>query len=145
MDLINKIIEISNDIYSSIGSGYNEVVYHKAFEVALRLNNIPYQSEIIIPVMYKGYNVGHGRADLIVGNILIIELKAISNFNSDTINTQIKNYMSTLNINEGLVINFGQSSKVSEISIKYIINNNNNYKIYKYINGSFQNNEINIT
>ena len=145
MDLINRIIEISTDIYSSIGSGYNEVIYHKAFEVALRLNNIPYQSEVIIPVMYKGYNVGHGRADLIIGSNIIIELKAISNFNSDTINTQIKNYMSTLNINEGLVINFGQSSKVSEISIKYIINNNNNYKIYKYLNGSFQNSEINIT
>ena len=145
MDLINKIIEISTDIYSSIGSGYNEVIYHKAFEVALRLNNIPYQTEVIIPIMYKGYHVGHGRADLIIGSNLIIELKAISNFNSDTINTQIKNYMNTLNINEGLVINFGQSSKVSEISIKYIINNNNNYKIYKYLNGSFQNSEINIT
>lgn len=147
MDLINKLIEISNDIYSSIGPGYNEVIYHKAFEVALRLNGINYQSEVITPLFYKGYNIGHGRVDIIVGNLIIIELKALSNFNSDTANIQIKNYMNNYSITQGLIINFGQSSKCDHntVNIKYIHFTNGLFKIFKYNNGAFEDTEMNIT
>jgi len=111
LELLSKMIGISTDIYNTIGPGYNEVIYHKAFEVALRLQNISYQSEVVTPIFYKGMNVGHGRVDLIVGNNLIIELKAITNFNSDTANIQIKNYMKHYSITNGLIINFSQTNK----------------------------------
>ena len=90
---LQEIVIIAVDIFNELGPGYNEVVYHKAFEVGLRLNNINYQSEIVTPVFYKGHNIGHGRVDILVNNNFIIELKAIGNFNNDTANTQIKNYM----------------------------------------------------
>ena len=41
-----------------MGEGYDECIYHKAFEVGLRLNKIDYESKSIVPVSYKGYNVG---------------------------------------------------------------------------------------
>ena len=149
MELLNKIIEIANDIYLTIGPGYNEVIYHKAFEVALRTNNIHYQSEVITPIFYKGFNIGHGRVDIIIGNKLIIELKALSSFNLDTANIQIKNYMNHYSINEGLIINFGQPSKTSEsinINMKYVVKDHTTkvFKFYKYINGSFVDIEMNI-
>ena len=81
--LINSIIHIVNDVFYSLGPGYNEVVYHRAFEVALRLNNLNYQSEVTIPIIYKNHTIGHGRIDLIIQDKLIIELKAINNFNND--------------------------------------------------------------
>ena len=68
VDLLGELIAISNDIFTSIGPGYNEVIYHKAFEIALRMKNISYQSEVVTPIFYKGFNIGHGRADLIIGN-----------------------------------------------------------------------------
>ena len=65
-NLLNSLIVITNDIYTSLGPGYNEVVYHRAFEVALRLNGLNYESEVVTPIIYKGYNIGHGRVDIIV-------------------------------------------------------------------------------
>jgi len=137
VDLLGEIITISNDIFNSIGPGYNEVIYHKAFEVALRMKNISYQSEVVTPIFYKGCNIGHGRVDLIIGNnSIIIELKAISNFNNDTANIQIKNYMKHYSIKNGVIVNFGQPNKNScgEINIRYI---NNDFKIFNLINNSF--------
>jgi GxxExxY protein len=137
--LIQELTSISLDIYNSLGPGYNEVVYHRAFEVALRLKNISYQSELVTPIFYKGHNIGHGRVDILVNNNFIIELKAISNFGNDTANIQIKNYMKHYTIKDGLVVNFGQPTKNSPggLNIKYIYTDNNITRIFNFINGTF--------
>ena len=134
--LLNDLIIITNDIYNSIGPGYNEVVYHRAFEVALRLNGISYESEVITPIIYKNHTVGHGRVDLIINQVMIIELKAIANLNNNDSVIQIKNYMKQHTISDGLIINFGQSSKTTNgtISIKYI---NDRNQIFNFVNGQF--------
>lgn len=133
-EILEKIIIIANDIFNLVGPGYNENIYHRAFEVALRISGINYQSEVVSPVFYKGYNIGYGKIDLIVNNNLIIELKAIVNFNNDNV-VQIKNYMNHYSINEGLIINFGQPNKNNngELSIKYI----NASRIFNLINNVF--------
>ena len=138
-NFLQEIIIIATDIFNELGPGYNEVVYHNAFEVGLRLKNIDYQSEIVTPIFFKGHNVGHGRVDILINNNLILELKAISNFNNDTANTQIKNYMKHYTIRDGLIVNFGQSTKNSsgDLNIKYIFNDNGLYHVYNLINGNF--------
>ena len=138
--LIVILINISSDIFNSLGPGYNEVIYHKAFEVALRLQRLDYQSEVIVPVFYKGNNIGHGRIDLLINNQLIIELKAVSTINNDSTIIQIKNYMKHYSIMSGLIINFGQQTKSnnSELGIKYLSKNNQGiYKYYSLINNVF--------
>ena len=134
--LIQELTNIALEIYTTIGPGYNEVVYHRAFEVGLRLKNINYQSEIVTPIFYKGHNIGHGRVDLLVNNNFIIELKAISNFGNDTANIQIKNYMKHYSIKYGVIVNFGQPNKNSngDLNIRYI---NNEFKIFNLVNSSF--------
>jgi len=134
--LLNDLLIITNDIYSSIGPGYNEVIYHRAFEVALRLNNISYESEVITPVIYKDHTVGHGRVDLIINKTMIIELKAIANLNNTDSIIQIKNYMKQHRISDGLIINFGQCNKTTNgtMNIKYI---NDRNQIFNFVNGQF--------
>ena len=127
--LLEKIIELTHDIYNSLGPGYNEVVYHRALEVAFRINGIEYQSEVTVPVIYKGFNVGHSRIDLLVKDI-IIELKAVAHLNNDSI-IQIRNYMKTTSILQGLIINFSQ--KICSIEIKYIEGDS----IFTFENGVF--------
>jgi GxxExxY protein len=138
---LETLVNISNDIYNCLGPGYNEVIYHRAFEVALRLNGVSYESEVITPIFYKGHNVGHGRIDIKLNNF-IIELKALSNFNNNDNVIQIKNYMSHYNIHEGLVINFGQPSKncQGKVDFKYIFGE----KIYSLLNGAFVENVLNL-
>jgi len=137
--LIQEITQIAIDIFNKVGPGYNEVIYHKAFEVGLRGKNINYQSEVITPIFYNGHNIGHGRVDILVNQSLIIELKAVSSFNNDTANIQIKNYMKHYLIKEGVVINFGQPNKnnTGELNIKYIYKDQTSCKVYNFINGTF--------
>ena len=139
--LTSQLVLIAHDIYNSLGPGYNEVIYHRAFEVALRISGIQYESEVITPVFYKGACVGHGRVDLKLNN-LIIELKAINILNNDAL-IQIKNYMNQHNTFNGIVINFGQSTKGSGKNLGIILVKDQ--VIYDYTNETFipRNNEIN--
>jgi GxxExxY protein len=129
MEIVSQLVCIAVDIYNSLGPGYNEVIYHRAFEVALRLSNIAYESEVVTPVFYKGFNVGHGRVDIKLANI-IIELKAINTLNNDAI-IQTKNYMNHYSISLGLVVNFGQSK--SGLGIILI----NSGVVHDFVNGNF--------
>ena len=99
------LYKIAEDIWSSLGPGYSESVYHCAFEVALRSNKIPYETERIVPVFYQGQNVGHVRADLIIDRQYVVELKSVSRLN-ETYRIQTRNYLRLLGLSEGFLINF---------------------------------------
>jgi GxxExxY protein len=97
--------DISRDIWTSLGPGYSESVYHCAFEVALRNRLVNYETERIVPVFYAGQNVGNVRADLIIDRKAVVELKSVSRLN-EQYRIQTRNYLDLLNLNEGYLINF---------------------------------------
>ena len=101
----HKIVEFANEIYSTIGPGYSERVYHNAIEVLLRKNNIPYETEKIVPIVFENHTIGNLRIDLVVGGELIVELKATKSFN-ETNHIQLRNYMKLTGIKEGMLLNF---------------------------------------
>jgi len=100
-----EIEQIARDIWQSLGPGYSESVYHCAFEVGLRDRLIPYETERIVPVFYKGQNVGHVRADLIINRKIVLELKSVSRL-TDGYRIQTRNYLKLLDLDEGYLINF---------------------------------------
>jgi len=126
----SQLVLIAADIYNSLGPGYNEVLYHRAFEVALRLSGIQYESEVITPIFYKGHNIGHGRVDIKIHNF-IIELKAVNNMNNGDAIIQTKNYMNHYNLSSGMIFNFGQSK--SGLGIILIANG----VVHDFVNGTF--------
>ncbi|MBI3795934.1 MAG: GxxExxY protein [Deltaproteobacteria bacterium] len=104
---------LTQDIYDKLGSGFDEVVYQKAFEVGLRLRGIPYEAQRIVPVFYQGFYIGEGKPDLIVGDgteRVVIELKAVESVGHKE-RAQIENYLRVLNLALGLLINFPQPTK----------------------------------
>jgi len=103
-----QIKNFANFIYSTLGSGYSERVYHNAMEVILRKNNIQYETERIIPILFEGHTIGNMRADLIINNNLIVELKSTKTINN-IMKQQTNNYLKLTGIKEGLLINFPQS------------------------------------
>jgi len=103
------LVPIAEKIWTSLGPGYSESVYHRAFEVSLRNSGIFYETERIIPVFYSDQNVGHVRADLIVDRKCVVELKAVSKLN-ESYKIQTKNYMKLLGLDKGLLINFAEKS-----------------------------------
>jgi len=102
------IKQLATQVYSTLGPGFSESVYHNAMEVLLRKNNINYETERIIPIVFEEHTIGNLRADLIVDNNLIVELKAVRTINC-AMKTQVKNYMKLTGIQQGLLINFPHS------------------------------------
>lgn len=107
--LILKCLAISKEIFEHLGSGYEEIIYQKAFEVELRCQHIRYESSKIIPIDYKGFNIGENRLDIIVYDTktsVILELKVIKGCLGGKEKRQLRKYMELLRIDMGLLINF---------------------------------------
>lgn len=123
---VMEIKRIAEDVYKSLGSGFSEDVYDKAMQVGLRLANIKYESQKVVELQYKGHCVGEGYPDLIVHlqkNKIIVELKAIAGNMGYAEEQQLRNYMGTLRIEKGLLINFQQPGKKegkTEIDIREV-------------------------
>ena len=125
-EIINKIKLLSENLFKELGTGFSEYIYHRALEIELRNNNIKYESKRIIPINYKGINVGYGEADIIIyqENIpIIIELKAVTNPPREIEIAQLQTYMRYIeNTCLGLVINFPQpGTKIAKDTIDFRI------------------------
>ena len=102
---MEQIKSFSKHVFNSLGAGFSERVYHNALEVLLKKNSIPYKSEQVIPVIFEGIEVGQVRADLVIDEKIVVELKSVRTL-KDEHTIQCGMYMKLLNIDSGLVINF---------------------------------------
>jgi GxxExxY protein len=103
------IQEYANRVYKSLGPGFNECVYHNAMEVLLRKNNISYETERIVPILFEGHTIGNLRADIIIDGQIVVELKAVKAL-TDTMTCQAKNYLKLLHLRQAYLVNFPQQS-----------------------------------
>jgi GxxExxY protein len=116
-DAPEMIREIAQSIWSALGPGYSERVYHNALEVSLRKRGVPYESERIIPVLYDGHVIGNVRSDLIIDNKIVIEVKAVSRL-TEQFRIQIQKYMELTGCKQGYLINFPTDKSI--VDIEYI-------------------------
>ena len=108
--LINILKESACDIYKGLVAGYNETIYEEAMALELRLRRINYDVEKNTEIFYKGVKVGIHRLDFIVENKLVVELKAQNAVYPSHVG-QIRSYLKTLNLNNGILINFPYPDK----------------------------------
>ena len=96
------------EVYSHFGPGLLESVYEKAMIRELELRGLKVQSQVIIPILYKGVPVGDDlRIDLLVEDELIVELKSVEEI-KDVFYKQLRTYLKLMDKEEGLLINFGE-------------------------------------
>lgn len=118
------IQEYANRVYKSLGPGFNECVYHNAMEVLLRKNNISYETERIVPILFEGHTIGNLRADIIINGQIVVELKAVKAL-TDTMTCQAKNYLKLLHLRQAYLVNFPQQSPPLgadlEAEVKHIV------------------------
>lgn len=109
------------EIYSELGPGYSERVYHNAAEVYLREKRVPYESERHILVRFRGHVVGQLRADIIIDSNTILELKAIKTL-TDGMEQQVQKYLDLTGCSRGYLVNFplqpGREVEVRKIEVK---------------------------
>jgi GxxExxY protein len=77
-DLVYQVNGAAIEVHRFLGPGLLESVYHKCLALELNNRKINFQSEIKIPINYKGLVLDTElRADLFVENCLVVELKSV--------------------------------------------------------------------
>jgi GxxExxY protein len=83
-----------------------ESTYHECLRRELILRNIPFESDLIVPLEYKGMNLDHGYViDLPIKGEVIVELKCVTHL-LPIHECQLMTYMRLRGISAGLLINF---------------------------------------
>ncbi len=75
-EITGPLIEIFFQVYRTLGYGFLERVYANAMCIEGRKTGIDFLQQVPIRVHYEGHIVGEYVADLVVGNAVIVELKA---------------------------------------------------------------------
>jgi GxxExxY protein len=89
-------------------------------EVILRERGISYETERIIPIVFKGHTIGNLRADIIINKTTVVELKTVKNIN-DVMVSQARNYLKLLNLDEAYLVNFPPSQGSESEVIRVIV------------------------
>ncbi|MDD5528220.1 MAG: GxxExxY protein [Patescibacteria group bacterium] len=116
-DLSYKITGVLFQVHNDLGRYKNEKQYSDYFEKLLKENNINYSREFRINNP-KNKTV-RSICDFIIENKIIIEIKAVS-FIDREFYFQIKRYLTDLNLELGLLVNFRQKC----LTPKRILNGN---------------------
>lgn len=104
--LTESILGIFYDVYNELGYGFLESVYESALLVALEEEHFRVTRQVPMQVWFRAVNVGDFRADLLVNDSVIIEIKA-ARLIEPAHEAQLLNYLRCTNIEVGLLLNFG--------------------------------------
>ncbi len=98
------------EVHRQLGPGFLERIYAEALKVELNRMSIRHQSEVILPVRYKGQLLPVTyRVDLICFDSILVELKA-ERCISTVDHAQVINYLKIGGLHTGLLLNFGRAS-----------------------------------
>ncbi len=109
-DLTGKVIGAFFKVYNRLGYGFNEKVYENALAIELHKAGLKAVKQQEIVVYYDGESVGDYRADIIVNDIVILELKAVREL-AEEHEAQLLNYLKATTIEVGLLLNFGPKAE----------------------------------
>ena len=105
--LSGEIIAAAIAVHRNLGPGFLKAVYENALCVELHARNVRLQRQLIVPVFYRGSEVGAHRLDLVVDERMVVELKAIKTV--ETIHfAVVRSYLTAIGLEHGLILNFAR-------------------------------------
>lgn len=108
-DITYKIIGCAMQVHNTLGNGFQEVIYQRCLAIEFEKAGLGFAREVEQSIYYDDIEVGRRRADFIVENKVVLELKALINL-EDVHLAQAKNYVVAYDFEVGLLINFGAKS-----------------------------------
>ena len=108
-EITYKINGCAMKVHNTLGNGFQEVIYQRCLAIELEKARIQFGREIEQTIYYNNIKVGTRRADFLVEQQVIVELKALINLENVHL-AQAKNYVVAYNFPVGLLINFGATS-----------------------------------
>ena len=110
-ELTDAVLCCFYTVYNTLGHGFLEKVYENALLMELEKRGFKAQAQHPVSVRYDGKTVGEYFADFLVDDLLIIEIKAVRNLQSEH-EAQLLNYLKATDKEVGLLLNFGPSPQV---------------------------------
>ena len=108
-DITHKIIGCAMKVHSTLGCGFQEVIYQRALAIEMTLAGLSFEREMEMPIFYRCEQIGTRRVDFFIEACVMTELKAISKIEEQN-KAQAINYLEAYNIADGLLLNFGAMS-----------------------------------
>ena len=108
-DITRKIIGAAMKVHSTLGNGFQEVIYQRAMAIEMTKIGLDFQRELEMPIYYDSKQIGTRRVDFLVEGKVMLELKAVTAL-EDVHLAQAINYLEAYGLEIGLLINFGSKS-----------------------------------
>lgn len=124
-EITHQIIGCAMKVHSTLGNGFQEVIYQRALAIEFKLQGLTFHREMEMDIRYEGQHIGTRRVDFFVENQIMVELKALIQL-EDVHLAQTMNYCQAYNLPVGLLINFG--SKSLQFKRVYNVNHPENSK-----------------
>ena len=120
-ELSTHIVDCAVEVHRNLGGpGLLESIYEEALAWELTQRGFAVDRQLSVPVTYKGNSLAVPlRLDLLVGNLVVVEVKAVSQYNA-IFEAQALTYLRMLDLKLGLVINFGE--KLVKDGIHRVVN-----------------------
>jgi GxxExxY protein len=113
-NLTEKIIGAAIEVHKTLGCGLLESIYEEALCVELLHQDISFERQVSVDVIYKGTRIKGQRLDILVDKQVIIELKSVSLL-PDVAMAQVLSYLKATGLKRALLINFGEQRLVDGI------------------------------
>ena len=108
-EITKRIIGAAMKVHSTLGNGFQEVIYQRALEIELTKDGLSFVREFAMPIFYDGQIIGERRVDFFVEELISVELKARESLEPVHF-SQARNYLEAYNLEVGLLLNFGNIS-----------------------------------
>jgi GxxExxY protein len=106
------IVGAAIEVHRVLGPGFLEAVYQVALAVELQSRSIPFESQVCLPIYYKGQLLEKSYcADYLCYEQIIVEIKAIDKLTGME-EAQLHNYLRATGLQVGLLINFGAQGRL---------------------------------
>jgi GxxExxY protein len=126
--LTHTIIGAAMKVHSTLGNGFQELIYQRALAIEMEKQGLGFQREMEMTILYDGIDIGTRRVDFFVEENIMVELKALIKL-EDVHLAQAMNYCQAYNLPIGLLINFG--AKSLEFKRVYNVNHPDNKDFIK--------------
>ncbi len=114
LEITRRIVGVFFEVYGELGYGFLESVYRAAMTMALREGGIAVEAEMALQARFRGRSIGAFRADLLVENAVLVELKAARGIDPTHI-AQLLNYLRCTALETGLILNFGPRPQIRRL------------------------------
>lgn len=108
-ELTSRIIAAAIEVHRELGPGLLESIYEQCLIQELKDGGLRVESQLLVPVSYKGRPLGANmRLDILVEGRVIVEVKTVEQFNEAHI-AQLLTYLKLTDRKVGLLINFNEA------------------------------------